>query len=172
MEPAAFTDPRKAGFAPYLKAIDVYRCPAEKTAYRVGSRLRPKLRSYSMNDYLNGGPEQFAPIPPVRFYKRSSDFSKPSDLFVFIDVEPSSICYTPFEIPVSPTQAFFTAPGSLHNKKSGILSFADGHAESHRWKRPVLRKINPAGNGDPHPVPSHQDDVRYIRSKAHHLMPL
>ena len=169
VDPASFTDPRKAGFAPYIKALGVYRCPTDRIVYRVGNRSQPKLRSYSMNDYLNGGADQFPPIPPVRFYKRSSDFAKPAELFVFIDVEPSSICYTPFEIPVANNQAYFTAPSSLH-KNSGILSFADGHAESHRWKKPVTRKATATVNNNPHPVPSQQDDVRYIRTRAHHLM--
>lgn len=164
----AFTDPKKASFATYLTAASVYRCPGDKTIYTIGNRKLPKLRSYSMNDYLNGGPQQFAPIPPVTFYKRTSEFHKPAELFVFIDVDTHSICYTPFEIPVSNTQSYFTAPGALHDRKSGALSFADGHAESHRWKRPVLRKTPLAGN--PHPVTSDRQDVSYIRTRAHHLM--
>lgn len=166
----AFTDHRKASFAPYLQSLAVYSCPAEKTVYRQGRRRVPKLRSYSMNDYLNGGPQQFAPIPPVTFYTRNSNFNKPSDLFVFIDADPMSICYTPFEIPVSNRQNYFTAPGALHDRKSGVLSFADGHAEARRWKRPVVRKQPIVPGGNPHPVPSHPDDVRYIRTRAHHLM--
>lgn len=168
---SAFTDPKKASFAPYLQSLPVYSCPAEKTVYRQGNRRVPKLRSYSMNDYLNGGPQQFAPIPPVTFYTRNSNFNKPSDLFVFIDVDPMTICYTPFEIPVSNRQAYFTAPGALHDRKSGMLSYADGHAESHRWKKPVLRKLPIVPSGNPHPVASDPQDVSFIRARAHHLMP-
>jgi prepilin-type N-terminal cleavage/methylation domain-containing protein len=163
----ALIDLKRAGFAPYLRTHAVYKCPAEGTVYRPGNRRVPKLRSYSMNDYLNGGAEQFAPIPPVTFYKRASQFGKPAELFVFIDVDPWSICYTPFEIPVVNTQAYFTAPGSFHDKRSGVLSFADGHAESHRWKKPVVRTTTTAAN--PHPVNSERQDVSYIRSRSHHL---
>lgn len=167
----ALIDPKRAGFAAYLKTAEVYRCPAERTVYRVGTRRVSKLRSYSMNDYLNGGAQQFAPIPPVTFYKRNSEFRKPADLFVFIDVEPLSICYTPFEIPISNAQNYFTAPGALHDRKSGVLSFADGHSESHRWKRPVLRSTTPSLTSDPHPVMSDRQDVSYIRARSHHLAP-
>lgn len=170
VDPTSFTDPKKAAFATYLNNLQVYSCPADRTVYPVGRNRVNKLRSYSMNDYLNGGPQQFAPIPPVFFYKRNSDFQKSAELFVFIDVEPNSICYTPFEIPVSNRQAYFTAPGALHDKKSGVLSFADGHAESHRWIRPTLRKPNTQLSGNPHPVPSDPQDVSYIRTRAHHLM--
>jgi len=91
-------------------------------------------------------------------------------LFVFIDVEPLSICYTPFEIPIANSQSYFTAPGALHNKNAGVLSFADGHAESHRWKKPVLRTSTAALASSPHPVLSNPLDVSYIRTRAHHLL--
>lgn len=165
IDPDSFTNPKKAAFAAYWKTLDVYRCPAERTMYNVGGKRIPKLRSYSMNDYLNGGEEQFAPLPPVTFYKRNSDFRRPAQVFVFIDAEPASICYTPFEIPQSDTSAFFSLPGSLHDRKTGVLSFADGHAEAHPWKKPILR---PTGN--PHPNPGDRADVNYVRSRAHHLL--
>jgi hypothetical protein len=144
----------------------VYGCPAERSDYGVGMQKVKKLRSYSMNDYLNGGVEQYAPVPPVTFYKRNADFRRPSELFVFIDAEPVSICYTPFEIPAADSTVFFTAPGVLHKKQSGVISFADAHAETHKWKKPALRPIN----SNPHPSPTDIQDVRYIRSRAHHLL--
>src|ERR1051326_7016025 len=129
IDPNALLDPKRAAFASYLKALAIYKCPAERTVYTFGGRKIPKLRSYSMNDYLNGGAEQYAPVPPVTFYKRAAQFAKPADLFVFLDVEPLSICYTPFEIPIANTQNYFTAPGALHDRRFGVLSFADGHSE-------------------------------------------
>jgi prepilin-type N-terminal cleavage/methylation domain-containing protein len=171
IETNALIDPKRAAFAAYLKALAVYKCPAERTVYNLGPRRVPKLRSYSMNDYLNGGVQQYAPIPPVTFYKRNSEFGKPVELFVFMDVEPLSICYTPFEIPVSNAQSYFTAPGALHDRKAAVLSFADGHSESHRWRKPVLRISNPALMSNPHPVQSDPQDVSYVRTRSHHLAP-
>lgn len=171
IDPTSFTDPKKSSFAQYLKSIEVYRCPAEKTLYPVGRNRVPKLRSYSMNDYINGGIEQFAPVAPVYFYKKASDFQKPSNLFVFLDAEPFSICYTPFEIPVSNTQAFFTAPGAMHNRTTGVLSYADSHAEAHRWKKPINRTGDLAANSMPHPNQGDPVDVAFIRSQSHHLSP-
>ena len=121
-----------------------------------------------MNDYLNGGAQQFAPRPPIKFYKNGSELLDPSRTFVFIDVEPSSCCYTSFEIPVSDAQAYFTAPGALHNRRTGVLSYADNHVEPHRWTQPVVRKP-PSTTARPHPVPSHRADVQFIRLRAHHL---
>jgi prepilin-type N-terminal cleavage/methylation domain-containing protein len=177
IDPKALIDTRRAGFAPYLRTLAVYKCPAEKTVHRVGGRAVPRLRSYSMNDYLNGGAQQYAPLPPITFYKRASEFRRPAELFVFIDVEPLSICYTPFEIPIANTQSYFTAPGALHDRNSGVISFADGHSEAHRWEKPVLRAALPvpsaggAGVSNPHPVTSDRQDVSYIRTRSHHLSP-
>ncbi len=60
---------------------------------------------------------------------------RPSNTFVFIDVEPGSICFTPFRIPDSDTQPWFSAPGAMHAKGTA-LTFADGHAEWHNWDSP------------------------------------
>jgi prepilin-type N-terminal cleavage/methylation domain-containing protein len=168
VDPGALSDVRRAGFAPYVKAIGICRCPEDKTVYGTGTRRQPKLRSYSMNDYLNGGAEQFAPRPPITFYKKASEILEASRVFVFIDVEPASCCYTPFEIPVVDSQSYFTAPGALHGRRTGILSFVDNHVEAHRWAQPVLRKVD-ASKSRPHPVPSSPADVQFIRLHSHHL---
>jgi type II secretory pathway pseudopilin PulG len=167
IEPAAFTNTQRAAFAAYWKNAAVYSCPAEQTTYGMGMQRVRKLRSYSMNDYMNGGVQQFAPVPPVTFYKRNSHFRRAAEVFVFMETEPNSICYTPFEIPTSDFQTYFTAPGALHRKRSAVISFADGHSEAHKWKRPVLR---PMTSGSPHPVSSDPQDVRYIRTHSHHLL--
>lgn len=154
-DPGALTDPSRAAFAPYLRTPDVYNCPAERTFYSVGGRSVKKLRSYSMNDYLNGGPGQDDRHSPFQFvateapYKRNTQFRDTSQLFVFIDVEPMSICWTAFEIPppLSSRTAWIHAPGTMHDKKASVLSYADGHAESHRWKKPLVRTVPTSTQG-------------------------
>src|SRR5687768_9506311 len=51
-DPSFLIDPRKAAFARYIRVAEVYRCPAEQTVFRRGRNVFPKLRSYSMNDYM------------------------------------------------------------------------------------------------------------------------
>jgi prepilin-type N-terminal cleavage/methylation domain-containing protein len=167
--PLALISPTRAAFANYLKSVEIYACPAETTIYTLGNRQVRKLRSYSMNDYLNGNSDQFNAPPPLFFYKRNSQFQRPAQLFVFIDSDPGTICYVPFEIPIANNAMFFTAPGALHDRRSAVLSFADGHAEAHRWKRPYLHP-NTSMNGSPHnSVISDPQDVTYVRSRSHHL---
>ena len=118
-----------------------------------------------MNDYIT---------PPgdgswgVRYHFRTAtDIVSPSTTFVFTDVEPGSMCFTPFRIPDVDTQPWFTAPGAMHNKGTA-LTFADGHAETKKWKRPSFR---PPAGGSPHPSPSDRVDVMWLRRRAHHLIP-
>jgi prepilin-type N-terminal cleavage/methylation domain-containing protein len=168
--PLALIAPNRAAFANYHKSVEIYGCPAERTIYPVGNRKVLKLRSYSMNDYLNGNSDQFAAPPPLFFYKKSSQLQRAAQIFVFIDADPGTICYVPFEIPTANNATFFTAPGALHDRRSAVLSFADGHTETHRWKQPYLHP-NTSMSGSPHnAVTSNPQDVAYVRSRAHHLV--
>jgi prepilin-type N-terminal cleavage/methylation domain-containing protein/prepilin-type processing-associated H-X9-DG protein len=158
-------DPKRAAFAKYLRDAQVYKCPSERTVFkRAGGRTVPKIRSYSMNDYIT--PPGGGSLGTQFHFRIASDMARPSTTFVFIDAEPASICYTPFRIPESDNDSFFTAPGAMHSRGTG-LTFADGHAEAKRWKKPSMR---PPLNGSPHPSPSDRTDVMWLRRRAHHLI--
>lgn len=123
-----------------------------------------------MNDHLNGGVEAFDAIPPLYFYKRASQLQNAAQTFLLIDSDPGTICFVPFEIPPAVNRPFFTAPGAMHGKKSSVISFTDGHVETHRWRKPYLHPNDAHLNANPHTlVPSDRLDVAYIRSRAHHL---
>jgi hypothetical protein len=170
IDPVSFTDPSVTAFAHYQKSFELYNCPAERTSYPVAGKQWRKLRSYSMNDHMNGGKSAFDEVPPLFFYKNASQLHAAAQTFLFIDGDPGTICFVPFEIPTAPNRPFFTAPGALHGKRYGVLSFTDGHVETHRWHKPYLHVNDSYMNEDPHTlVPSDRQDVAYIRSRAHHL---
>ncbi len=57
----------------------------------------------------------------------------------------------------------FHYPSSLH-RQSGVLVFADSHAESHKWTDPRTRKTVPAGQIIAHSDPSPNNrDLYWIR---------
>lgn len=159
--------------APYMQQAQIYICPADKMQIEFGNALVPKIRSYSMNGYLHGGiiggGGQWAPPWPLDFMKRTSEFASPAQIFTLIDVEPASICYAPFVIPQYDAMPWFSAPGALHNNQA-VISFADSHVETHRWRNPVNR-VPKAVAGNPHSIPSDPDDVAYIRARAHNNVP-
>jgi len=164
-DPNYLIDPKRAAFAKYIRDIKIYKCPAETTVFkRPGGRMVPKIRSYSMNDYIT--PPGGGSMGLKYHYSKASDMLNPASTFVFIDVEPGSICYTPFRIPDTDNDPFFSAPGAMHARGTG-LTFADAHAETKRWKRPSFRAPT---NASPHPSPSDRADVMWLRRRAHHLI--
>jgi prepilin-type processing-associated H-X9-DG protein len=57
-----------------------------------------------------------------------------SGVFVFQDVNPNSICWPFFGVQMVQDD-FFNWPNSSHNR-GGVVSFADGHVDYHRWRDP------------------------------------
>jgi prepilin-type N-terminal cleavage/methylation domain-containing protein/prepilin-type processing-associated H-X9-DG protein len=160
-------DPKRASFARYLPGAAIYRCPAERTAYKQGTRLVPKLRSYSLSECLNGGSDPGIPTPMVPggvIYRRESEVVQPVNVLVFVEVEPVSACYNVFRVPDG--AAPFQGPAPFHNRGS-VIAFADGHTEYRRWKKPPpARPLN----SSPHPVSIHATDAQWLRNRMHHLL--
>ena len=174
-------DARHAAFAPYLTAPAVYKCPADLgKLYVLGGKSLlggpdvPRNRSYSMNGYIGATPALADTpeyiTPKYATYRKTSDITSPSpaQLFVFQDVNPASICFPAFivRMPGNAVDGFYHYPSTLHNR-SGVLGFADGHVESHRWKDSrTFRTAESAGviiHRDPCP---NNADLTWIRERA------
>lgn len=127
-------------FAPLLSSVQSYKCPADKSLWSIGNRSVNELRSYSMNCYV--GTPQANVIQPItlssayRQYMKSTDLASdsPANRFVFIDVNPASICTPAFGVDMA-LQTFIHYPSSLH-RGLGVISFADNHVEGHKWVDP------------------------------------
>ena len=127
-------------FAPFIGSVQVYKCPADNSTWPLWSAPtinKPELRSYSMNCYI-GTPTASAvsPLgldPTYRDYVKSSDLAldSPENRFVFIDVNPASICTPAFGVDMS-LQTFIHYPSDLH-RQMGVLAFADSHVEARKW---------------------------------------
>src|SRR5260370_2839250 len=70
-------------------------------------------------------------------YNKISDIVRPppNNLFVFLDEHPDSINDGFFLTDMDPYY-WLDLPASYHNRACGF-SFADGHAEIHKWPDPV-----------------------------------
>ncbi len=158
-------DPKYAVLGPYLKAPDVYKCPADQSRVKIGGRSHSRVRSISMSTAIacDGG-LGWLPSPPYRLYRKVPDFSLPgpSQIFVFVDEHPDAINNGAFGVMMSsratPAAArIFDYPASYHNGACGF-SFVDGHAEVHKWvdgrTKPAPRYNNtlPLGVSSPNNV--------------------
>ena len=113
------------------RGIEVYKCPADRSVSAAG----PRIRSVAMNSMV-GNPgvltNQFNP-DYVQFFK-NADVRNASATFVFLDEHPDTINDGFFMNRLN-DYAWGNLPGSYHNGAAN-LSFADGHAETHRWLVP------------------------------------
>jgi prepilin-type N-terminal cleavage/methylation domain-containing protein/prepilin-type processing-associated H-X9-DG protein len=118
---------------PYVNNVQIYKCPADNSFLSFANATFPHVRSMSMNTWLS-------PIAPwngntseTHYYVENQLRSPgPANLWVFIDENPSSINDGSF-ICEPDIAAWVDYPASYHNNASG-MSFADGHAEIHRWR--------------------------------------
>jgi len=128
---------RFSKLARYLSQdASLFQCPADtyvSSIQRVRGWTR-RVRSYSAN--LNLGDADPDAGPWDAMYKRirkTSDFAYPSagETYVFLDEHPDSINDPGFFAPHQ--TSWIDLPASYHHTAGGF-SFADGHAEMHRWR--------------------------------------
>ena len=120
---------------PYCaRQVDIYHCPADVYTCSEGGLQMRRVRSVSMNCYINGFPGDATPVGGWSIYRKESDMTnpKPSDLWVFVDEHPDSINDGWLIISWQMANVWSDLPASYHNGACGF-GFADGHAEIHKW---------------------------------------
>jgi len=137
-------------------SVKVFACPAANYVSPAQSALRwdHRVRSIAMNGAVGDGvkfpnsyPNTYGaaaamnPFGWTQWYvaKKSSDFHSPgaSDCWVFCDEHPDSIDDAVLYTSSYPVNQFTELPGNQHGGSCGI-SFADGHAEMHKWVDAVM----------------------------------
>ncbi len=138
-------DPSYAQLGVYTVTPALYRCLADRSIALINGRAYPRVRSMSMSSWM--GPN----APPwnsgYRIYAKTSDIVAPSptDALVFIDERSDSIDdgYFAIDMTTGGGAQLVNFPASYHNGASGV-TFADGHAEIHKWldprTKPPLKK--------------------------------
>jgi prepilin-type N-terminal cleavage/methylation domain-containing protein/prepilin-type processing-associated H-X9-DG protein len=137
------------------RSAKVFACPAANyvnAAMRAlgwNHRSRSVAMDGSVGDGYKFGQTPGAPPPGgggppfgwTSFYyaKKATAFHTPgpSDVWVFSDEHPDSIDDAIMYTATYPTAVFVELPGCQHGGACG-MAFADGHAEIHKWKGPLL----------------------------------
>ncbi len=126
--------------APYITDFHIYKCPADKEKVSINGKLQSTVRSYGMNAFAgwDGPVYRNNPAPagsPYITFRGLADVTKisPSDVLLFMDMHPKSLCRPFFGIPAHLTSdTFYHMPASHHNR-TAVNSFVDGSASPHRW---------------------------------------
>ena len=129
-------DPKFAQLGVYTKTAGAYKCPADRIMVKNGGVARPRIRSISMNGWM--GPNAPAWNAGFITFSKVSQLVKlpPSQALVFLDEREDSIDDGYYAVNMDKgAWQLVNFPGSFHNKAGG-LTFADGHAEIHRWVDP------------------------------------
>lgn len=150
------TDPRYAKLGPYIPSPALWKCPSDKNP----RYTTPTVRSYSINEAVGTKLGKNEPVNgewldgtgshqsgrPWKTYGRLCQMIAPSPakLFLIAEEDPYSIHDAGFGVimNVKPT-IMADWPGWFHNFAC-MFSFADGHAEVHRWRDG--RTLNAKGN--------------------------
>ena len=166
---------QNALFASYLKSAQAYKCPADRSTWPVNGKNVSETRSYSLNSYI--GTPQINVEQPIRLaanylvYFKSAQLAsdRPAARFVFIDVNPASICTPGYGVDMA-QESIIHFPSFFH-KGLGVLAFADGHEESHKWLDPRTFKGLPQGaQYIPHDqYSSNNRDLAWIRQRTTRL---
>jgi prepilin-type N-terminal cleavage/methylation domain-containing protein/prepilin-type processing-associated H-X9-DG protein len=165
------TDARYSQIGPYVKSPAVYRCPADRSTAKFGSQMLPRVRSMSMNCWMNYlfdvdiGQDQYI------IFRKYTEIQRPSPAmaWVLIDEREDSINDGLFQIDLKDrgsSARIVDYPASYHGRAAGIL-FADGHAEIKRWRdaqttppmsQNVLMNLNVASPNNP--------DVAWLQERS------
>jgi len=151
---------------PYSKSLPLYVCPGDTYTVDINGVNYPLVRSVSMNQRMNGGEYDSAPLflynnPNKLTAIRNPD---PTTAFVFIDERGDSINDGFFVILMQgtgPDAVIGNTPADYHNGASSV-SFADGHVEAHKWRDPrtEMRPYQPRA-----PVPN-DPDIAWLQAHS------
>ena len=141
-------NPTYAKLADYMgRMAPAYKCPADQSCNH-GATGVPRVRSTSMNAAVGADTSQsglttsgnWLNYPTFNVFQKESQVIHPgpSDLFVFIDESPDSINDGSFAVQMpnsSQATTWIDMPVKYHGNSCGF-TFADGHAEIHKWVNP------------------------------------
>jgi prepilin-type N-terminal cleavage/methylation domain-containing protein/prepilin-type processing-associated H-X9-DG protein len=146
---AILMDPKQSFLAPYTATPALYKCPADQSTVRIGGKVYSRVRSYSMNSWMEGD-ERFAMVKDSNESNRGDGklyytFHKTSDIrtpspsmaWVTVDEHPDGINdgWLATRMYTDGRAYWRDLPASYHNRACGF-SFADGHAEVKKWQEP------------------------------------
>ena len=168
---AYLIDERYAQIGPYVKAPAVYRCPADKSVAKCGAQMLPRVRSMSMNCWMNyTGPYDIGQDKYLIFRKTTQILNpSPSMAWVLIDEREDSINDGLFQTNLKDRGAqahIVDYPASYHNGAAG-LSFADGHAEIKKWADPRTTPVLTRNQEIPlNVVSANNPDVFWLQERS------
>jgi len=158
----------------YTKDVGIYHCPADNHPVKKPSGAKLRVRSVSMNGFIEGGAYSKSITggstwySAYRNYNKTSDVIAPSptELWMVNDEHPDSINDGWEIMNVTDPNAWVDLPASYHNNACGF-NFADGHSEIKKWLEASTRVKVKYAQYNSFPAPKSRDIAWIIeRSSA------
>jgi prepilin-type N-terminal cleavage/methylation domain-containing protein/prepilin-type processing-associated H-X9-DG protein len=165
------TDARYSQIGPYVRMFGAYKCPADQSAVTIGGQMRSRVRSVSMNCWMNYVFDVDIGQSRYIIFRKKSQINNPppAKAWVLIDEREDSINDGLFQTDLVNRGAaarIVDYPASYHGRAAG-LSFADGHAEIHKWTDPRTTPVLKRGQLLPLNVASpNNPDVAWIQERS------
>jgi len=162
-------DRRWAAMGPYTESAGVYKCVASRVTAQFGSGRLPVVRTVAMNGWM-GWPNTAPWTAGYRIFQKTTDITSlsPSQALVFLDERDDSIDDGYFAIDMGTAQ-IVNFPASYHGGSGGV-TFADGHAEIHRWRSVEVQARQQTGaqgsKFEFRPVAPDNPDLLWLRARA------
>ena len=131
-----------AKIGPYTHDVGVYHCPADNHPVKTPAGPKTRIRSVSMNGFVEGGAYGKATSGSTWYstynnYNKTTDVinPSPSNLWLMDDEHPDSINDGWQITNVTDPNSWTDLPASYHNGACGF-NFADGHSIIRKWVEP------------------------------------
>ena len=149
----------------------IYKCPGDRSALvrsvSMNNRMNPRLPGF----WLHGGGDAY------QIFTGLQQIRTPAEIYVTTDERSDSINDSSLCVDMSNTgrpdgmgtgNPFWMAdyPAGYHNR-SGRFSFADGHADSHRWLEPYV--LVPLGQAHVTHTSATDRDAQWLESHCTYL---
>jgi prepilin-type N-terminal cleavage/methylation domain-containing protein/prepilin-type processing-associated H-X9-DG protein len=128
---------------PYIKSYKAFKCPADLSLDK--AKGLPRVRSVSMNCFVGEESRTFNGSTKYHVYTKMAQISYPVQLYVCLDERADSINDGWFAQAPEVLYQIVDFPASYHGHAAGF-SFADGHAEIHKWLSGPLTKAIEGGD--------------------------
>lgn len=156
----------KAGaLYPYIKSVEFYHCPADERRRYAENSPECAYRSFSIPSGLNsdwaapkGGADHVA-------YKNRSNLKRPSEALVFLEEGEREKGFNHHSWALWITRPEFYDPLAIFHGGSSTMGYADGHAQSYRWRTREVIDMFEKGRKSMSVNPSNED---YLFLKEHY----
>ncbi len=165
---ALLTDSQWSSLGSYVKSASLYHCTASRITAKEGNEYYPVVRTISMSGWMGYNTSEWN--PGFQFFRKTTDMTvlASSDALVFIDERDDSIDDGYFAVDMV-LDRIVNFPAGYH-AGSGAVTFADGHAEIHRWRSSEVLVRQQSGvetiKHEYLPVSASNQDLAWLRAHA------